>query len=206
MLIHSQKLNPDEPEYNDIRCSIAPGEQLPKFSGYMTSTHDAALKPHMLCQSFCKSRFARTNMRWELFIYFWVKCPVQYIMYFSANHRTKQPSVIGREQCAKWENTRSWYILQKSKTCSVLDRLLEQSDSKQYCRILKSHARCTKFMWGTVRRYRSRTLNNVVSTQNHVQLWVRRTFMYHFQVLSNIVINRYLIFKPRIAAYAEQCS
>ena len=50
-------------------------------------------------------------------------------MYFSANHWTKQPSVIGRDQCTKWENTRSWYILQKSKTCSVLDRLLEQSDS-----------------------------------------------------------------------------
>lgn len=97
MLIHSQNLNPDEPDFNDFRDTIAPGEQLPKFSGYMTSTHDAALKPHMLCQSFCKSRFSRTNMRWELFIYFWVKCPVQYIMYFSANHRTRQPSVIGRD-------------------------------------------------------------------------------------------------------------
>ena len=196
MLIHSQNLNPDEPDFNDFRDTIAPGEQLPKFSGYMTSTHDAALKPHMLCQSFCKSRFSRTNMRWELFIYIFLSQVSRTVHnVFLCQSQDETTLSDWPRQCTKWENTRSWCILQKSKTCSVLDGLLEQSDLKQYCRMLESHARCTKFMWGTVWRYRSRTLNNVVSTQNHVQLWVRRTFMYHFQVLSNIVINRYLIFK-----------
>lgn len=164
----------------------------------MTSTHDAALKPHMLCQSFCKSRFSRTNIRWELYYNFWVKWPVQYIMYFSGRNNPQWLAAI---------NVLSEKILGvgiSSKNQRLVVYWIDYSN--KVIRILKSHARCTKLMWVTVWRYRSRTLNNVVSTQNHVQLWVRRTLMYHFQVLSNIVINRYLIFKSRIAKYAEQCS